>query len=96
MLVQEHLQGYKLPQVWQDLVRREEVFELMKTTCNRPLKVVNKISREVCSRGKGWGYTHDHAWRTVVIGPLTWQPNNGSRTERVCRHSAGQVALHEE
>ena len=30
-----------------DLVKRHEVDELMATTCNRPLKVVNKISREV-------------------------------------------------
>eukprot|EP00904_Undaria_pinnatifida_P008434 jgi/Undpi1/4720/HiC_scaffold_18.g08073.m1 len=47
VILQEHLQGYKLPQVWQDLVRRHEVDELMATTCNRPLKVINKISREI-------------------------------------------------
>lgn len=28
----------------------EEVQELMRTTCNRPLKIVNKISREVSKR----------------------------------------------
>lgn len=47
VILQEHLQGYKLPQVWMDLVRRHEVDELMATTCNRPLKIVNKISREI-------------------------------------------------
>lgn len=48
---QEHLQGYKLPQVWEDLLPAQEVMDLMRTTCNRPLKIVNKISREV---GRGW------------------------------------------
>ncbi|CAM9754609.1 unnamed protein product, partial [Hapterophycus canaliculatus] len=47
VILQEHLQGYKLPQVWEDLVTPEEVQELMRTTCNRPLKIINKIAREV-------------------------------------------------
>lgn len=47
VILQEHLQGYKLPQVWEDLLPADEVLDLMRTTCNRPLKIVNKISREV-------------------------------------------------
>lgn len=47
LVVQEHLQGYKLPKVWEDLLRPEEVVDLMRTTCNRPLKIVNMIAREV-------------------------------------------------
>ncbi|CAB1101753.1 unnamed protein product [Ectocarpus sp. CCAP 1310/34] len=49
VILQEHLQGYKLPRVWEDLLRPEEVRDLMTTNCNRPLKVVNMISREIKS-----------------------------------------------
>ncbi|CAM9692282.1 unnamed protein product [Pylaiella littoralis] len=47
VILQEHLQGYKLPKVWEDLLRPEEVVDLMRTTCNRPLKIVNMIAREI-------------------------------------------------
>eukprot|EP00752_Nemacystus_decipiens_P003572 g3294.t1 len=47
VILQEHLQGYKQRQVWEDLLPSEEVIDLMRTTCNRPLAVVNKISREI-------------------------------------------------
>eukprot|EP00903_Cladosiphon_okamuranus_P011340 g10689.t1 len=47
VILQEHLQGYKLPQVWEDLLPADEVLDLMRTTCNRPLMIVNKISREI-------------------------------------------------
>ncbi|CAM9919983.1 unnamed protein product [Ascophyllum nodosum] len=47
VILQEHLQGYRLPQVWEDLVRPEEVPDLLRTTCNRPLKVVNMIASEI-------------------------------------------------